>query len=188
MNPPPDDITELLLNWSKGDRTALDKLTPLVYAQLRRLADGYLRRERPDHTLQATALVHEAYLKLVDQTVVDWKSRAQFFGLSAQIMRNILVDHARSHKAEKRGSGERKVSLDEAIALPGGSHSELVALDDALKTLAAIDPDKSRLIELRYFGGLNAEEMTEVTGLSPATVRRHLRLAESWLHREIKEP
>lgn len=180
------DITRLLLAWSNGDKTALEQLMPAVYDELRRLAARYLSHERADHTLQPTALVHEAYLQLVDQTHVNWQNRAQFFGLSAQVMRHVLVDHARSRRASKRGGGERKVSLDEAIALPDGSQSELLALDDALKTLAAIDPDKSRLIELRYFGGLNAEEMTEVTGLSPATVRRHLRLAESWLHREIK--
>lgn len=185
--PPQTEVTQLLLDWSNGDRSALDKLTPLVYHELRKLADGYLRRERPDHTLQPTALVHEAYLRLVDQQSVQWANRAQFFGLAAQVMRNILVDHARGHRASKRGSGERKLSLDEAGALSAERPGDLVELDDALNELATIDPRKSRIIELRYFGGLGVEETAVIVELSVATVRRDLRMAEAWLYRQLSK-
>ncbi|MGZ8845874.1 MAG: sigma-70 family RNA polymerase sigma factor [Pyrinomonadaceae bacterium] len=180
-----NDVSQLLVAWSHGDKDALKRLTPLVYDELRRLAKGYLKRERSDHTLQATALVHEAYVRLVDQAHVDWKNRAQFFGLAAQVMRNILVDHARGHRAAKRGSGEPKLALDEAKGLPGGRGADIVALDEALQELAKLDPRKSRVIELRYFGGLSIEETAEVTEVSIATVRRDLRMAEAWLHREL---
>lgn len=184
--PSTNGVTQLLLDWSKGDGAALNKLTPLVYDELRRLANSHLARERSDHTLQATALVHEAYIRLVDQTQVEWKNRAQFFGLAAQLMRHILVDHARNHRAAKRGSGEPKLMLDEAAAVYAERGADIVALDEALQALAKIDPRKSRVIELRYFGGLKEEETAEVVGISVATVRRDLRMAEAWLHREMR--
>lgn len=181
------EITQLLLDWRNGDRTALDKLTPLVYRELRKLADGYLRRERRDHTLQATALVHEAYLHLIDQSQLDWQNRAHFFGVAAKLMRRILVDHARAHTAAKRGGGKTELPLDEAIATPGGRPPDIIALDQALEDLAKVDERKSRIIELRYFGGLSMEDTAEVTAISVATVRRELRLAETWLYGQMKK-
>jgi RNA polymerase sigma factor (TIGR02999 family) len=179
------DVTQLLVNWSNGDKEALEDLTPLVYAELRRLANRYLRRERPDHTLQSTALVHEAYLRLIDGNSVQWQNRAHFFAVSAQLIRHILIDHARARQAGKRGSGGLKLSLDEAIATPGEKDMDLVALDDALKDLAKIDPDQSRIVELRFFAGLSIEETAEVVGVSPATVKREWTTAKAWLAREI---
>jgi RNA polymerase sigma factor (TIGR02999 family) len=179
------DVTQLLVNWSNGDKEALEDLTPLVYAELRRLANRYLRRERPDHTLQSTALVHEAYLRLIDSNNVQWQNRAHFFAVSAQLIRHILIDHARARQAEKRGSGGLKLSLDEAIATPGEKDMDLVALDDALKDLAKIDPEQSRIVELRFFAGLSIEETAEVVGVSPATVKREWTTAKAWLAREI---
>ncbi len=188
MTPPaPHDLTQLLLAWRNGDEQALEKLTPLVYDELRRLARGYLRRERADHTLQATALVNEAYLQLIGQPNVDWRDRAHFFGIAARLMRQILVDHARAHAAAKRGRGEQALPLDEAIGIPGTTTPDVIALDDALKDLARMDERKSRIIELRYFGGLSIEETAEVAGLSIATVRRDLRMAEAWLGRQIQK-
>lgn len=178
-------VTRLLVNWSNGDREALEKLTPLVYAELRRLANRYLRRERPDHTLQSTALVHEAYIRLIDDKTVQWQNRAHFFAVSAQLIRHILIDHARSRQAQKRGSAAIKLSLDEAIATPGQNDLDLVALDDALNTLAKIDPEQSRIVELRFFAGLSIEETAEVVGVSPATVKREWTTAKAWLAREI---
>lgn len=184
-NAPPHDITELLLNWSGGDRDAPAKLMPLVYNELRRLARDHLRRERPDHTLQPTALVNEVYLRLVDQRRVSWQTRAQFFGLAAQLMRHVLVDHARSRAAAKRGGLIHKLSLDEACMAPEEVAAELVALDEALVRLAAIDERKSRVVEMRFFGGLSVEETAEALGVSDKTVMRDWRVAKMWLHREL---
>jgi RNA polymerase sigma factor (TIGR02999 family) len=180
------EITRLLADWSNGDRQALEKLTPLVYDELRRLAARYLRQERSDHTLQSTALVHEAYMKLVGQNNVRWQNRAHFFGIAAQMIRRILVDYARARRAEKRGSGVDALSLDEAIALPGGKDLDLVALDDALEGLAKIDERQSRLVELRFFTGLTIEETAEVLQMSVATAKRDWVSAKAWLAREIR--
>jgi RNA polymerase sigma factor (TIGR02999 family) len=182
----PHEVTNLLLDWRNGDEAALARLTPLVYDELRRLAGGYLRRERAGHTLQATALVHEAYLRLIGQQHLDWQSRAHFFGVAAQVMRHVLVDHARSRRAAKRGGGEAHLPLDEAGDSADERAAELIALDDALRSLARFDERKSRVVELRYFGGLTEEETAEVLGVSPATVRRESRLAEAWLCREVR--
>jgi RNA polymerase sigma factor (TIGR02999 family) len=180
------EITRLLADWSNGDREALEKLTPLVYDELRRLAGRHLRHERPGHTLQSTALVHEAYMKLVGQTSVRWQNRAHFFGIAAQMIRRILVDYARGRRAGKRGSGAEKLSLDEAIALPGGPDLDLIALDDALDGLAKMDPRQSRLVELRFFAGLTLEETAEVMQMSIATAKRDWVSAKAWLSREIR--
>lgn len=180
------EITRLLAEWSAGDRQALEKLTPLVYDELRRLAGRYLRRERVEHTLQSTALVHEAYMKLVGQNNVRWQNRAHFFGIAAQMIRRILVDYARGRRAEKRGSGAAALSLDEAIAMPGGRDLDLVALDDALEGLAQIDPRQSRLVELRFFTGLTIEETAEVLQVSVATAKRDWVSAKAWLAREMR--
>ena len=184
---PPADITQLLAAWRGGDRGALEQLTPLVYDELRRLANRYLRGERRDHTLQGTALVHEAYIRLLGHNNQDWQSRAHFFGVAARLMREILVDHARRHSAAKRGSGKPPVSLTEAAIFSVERASELVALDDALQELSRLDPERSRIVELRYFGGLSIEEIGEVEHVSIATVRRRLRMAEAWLHRELNK-
>jgi RNA polymerase sigma factor (TIGR02999 family) len=179
------DVTRLLARWGQGDREALDQLTPLVYNELRRLAKAYLRRERPDHTLEGTALVHEAYLRLIDQRQVEWKSRSQFFGLAAELIRRILVDHARARVAAKRGGGSFKLSLDDAIAPPQEKDLDLVALDDALQALARTDPQQSRIVELRYFGGLTIEETAEVLDISAATIKRDWVMAKAFLKREM---
>ena len=179
------EVTQLLLAWSKGRREALDQLLPLVYRELRTIAARYLKRERADHTLQATALVHEAYLKLIDQRQVQWQNRAHFFGIAAQAMRRILVDHARSRQADKRGSGETALELDEGLTVTDPQNRDLVALDDALTTLATLDLQKSRIVELRYFGGLSIEETAEVLGIGTATVIRQWRLAKAWLYNEL---
>jgi len=179
------DVTRLLRNWSGGDTHALDQLTPVVYDELRRLAASYMRRERQDHTLQSTALVNEAYLKLVDQKNVVWQNRAHFFGIAAQMIRRILVDHARAHKAEKRGGGAGVLSLDEAIGVPEKRDVEILALNDALTRLTEMDPQQGRIVELRFFTGLSIEETAEVVGVSPATVKREWAAARAWLFREI---
>ena len=168
-----------------GDDGALGELLPLVYAELRRLAAGYLRRERPGHTLQPTALVNEAYLRLVDQTQVRWQNRAHFLGVAAQMMRRILVDHVRGQRAEKRGGEIQKLSLDENIDVSGERAADLVALDEALKRLAELDPQKSRIVELRFFGGLSVEETAEVLGVSAPTVKRQWRMAKAWLYGQV---
>lgn len=186
-NRPHLDVTALLLDWRDGDRDAPAKLMPLVYDELRRLARDYLRRERADHTLQPTALVNEVYLRLVDQQRVDWHNRAQFFGLAAQLMRHVLVDHARARASVKRGGLVRKMSLDEARLAPAEVAAELLALDEALVRLAAIDERKSRIVEMRFFGGLSVEETAEVLGISDKTVMRDWRIAKLWLHRELSE-
>ncbi len=179
------DVTQLLVHWGKGDGQALDRLMPLVYDELHRMASRYLRRERQGHTLQATALINEAYLRIVDQNRVNWQNRAHFFGVAAQMMRRILVDHARSHLYAKRGGGAQKLTLDEAIATPQERDLDLVALDDALTALTEIDPQQSRIIELRFFGGLTIEETAEVLSISPATVKRDWNMAKAWLYGEI---
>jgi len=181
------EVTKLLFRLTDGDGAVLDELLPLVYAELRRLASSYLRRERHDHTLQPTALVHEAYIRMIDQTQAQWQNRAHFFGVAAQMMRRILIDHARAQQADKRGGEFQKISLDENIDVSGNRADELVALDDALKRLAEIDPQKSRLVELRFFGGLSVEETAEVLGVSAPTVKRHWRLAKAWLYGEVQK-
>jgi len=182
------DVTALLAEMRAGDPRAADQLIPLVYEELRRLAASYMRRERPDHTLQATALVHEAYFRLVDQKE-GYQNRGHFFGVAAQLMRRILVDHARTHQAAKRGAGGRKVSLDDAEAAGYSSQQDvdLVALDDALSRLGAVDAQQSRIVELRYFGGLTIEETAEVLGVSPATVKRDWNMAKAWLHHQLRK-
>ena len=180
------DVTQLLRNWQDGDQTARDQFLGIVYDELRRQAARYLRRERADHTLQPTALVHEAYLQLIDQSRVNWESRAHFFGAAARLMRRILVDHARAHQAEKRGSGEEKLALNEAIAVPESKDLNILALNDALEELARLDERQSRIVELRYFGGLSIEETATITGVSPATVKREWAMAKVWLHNQIK--
>ena len=186
MDTSPHNVTQLLVDWSHGDPGALEKLTPLVYDELRRLAGRYLRQERSGHTLQSTALVHEAYMKLVGQNNVRWQNRAHFFGIAAQMIRRILVDYARARKADKRGAGAERLSLDEAIALPGGQDLDLVALDDALEGLAKIDARQSRLVELRFFAGLTIEETAEVMQMSLATAKRDWVSAKAWLSREVR--
>jgi RNA polymerase sigma factor (TIGR02999 family) len=186
-NPSPtNDVTQLLIQLTEGNRAVHDNLLPLIYDELRSLAANYLRRERSGHTLQPTALVHEAYLRLVDQTQVQWQNRAHFFGVAAQMMRRILVDHARGHNAGKRGSDFQKLSLDENIDVSGERATDLVALDDALKALAEIDEQKSRIVELRFFGGLSVEETAEVLGVSAPTVKRQWRMAKAWLYGQVK--
>jgi RNA polymerase sigma-70 factor (ECF subfamily) len=180
------DSTRLLQDGSDGNREALDKLLPLVYHELRRLAHSYLSHERPGHTLQTTALVHEAYLKLIDQRCVNWQNRAQFFALSAQAMRRILLDNARRHTAAKRGSGGQKVSLDEVATLSGDSANEsLITLDRALQKLETIDSAQSTIVELRYFGGLTIEETAEVLKISASSVQREWTIARAWLYNAI---
>jgi len=186
-DPSSQDVTEILLRWRNGDQEALDQLMPLVYDELHRLANAYLRRERPGHTLQTTALVHEAYLRLVDQTHANWQNRAHFYGVAAQLMRRILVSHARTQQAAKRGSGGLKLSLDEVAMKAKQREAEVVALDDALMDLAKIDPQQSRIVELRYFAGLNIEETAEVLGVSPATVKREWGTAKAWLYNELSK-
>ncbi|MBS1797787.1 MAG: sigma-70 family RNA polymerase sigma factor [Acidobacteria bacterium] len=180
-----EDVTKLLLDWSNGEKSAVDRLLPIVYNELRRVAANLIRNERDDHTLQPTALVHEAYLKLIGQEDVKWDSRVQFFAFSARVMRNILVDHARTRLREKRGGNLQKISLDELVSASGEKSKELVALDDALTELAKFDERKSRIIELRYFGGLSLEEIEKVLKISAATIRRDMRFAEAWLYKQM---
>lgn len=181
------DVTLLLSALARGDDGAASKLMPVVYNELRRLAGSYMRRERSDHTLQATALVHEAYLKLVEQHSVDWQSRAHFFGIAAQLMRRILIDHARGHSRDKRGGEHQKVSLDEAFVFAEQRADELIAVDDSLNRMAKIDPRQARVVELRFFGGLSVEEAAEVLGVSPKTVKRDWSIAKAWLYADLKE-
>jgi RNA polymerase sigma factor (TIGR02999 family) len=186
MTPSPQSVTQMLLAWGNGDKEALDHLMPVVYDELRRQAARYLRRERPGHTLQTTALIHEAYIRLIDQKHVRWQNRAQFFGIAAQLMRRILVDHARSKQAVKRGGEDVKLQLDEAMIVGRSKDVNLVALDEALKALAEFDEQQSKIVELRYFSGLSIEETAEALSISPATVKRDWAMAKSWLHRELK--
>ncbi len=181
----PPDTTRLLLAWRAGDEQALAQLTALVHDELRRLAARYMRRERADHTLQATALVNEVYLQLIDQRQVDWQNRAHFIGVAARLMRQILVDHARAHATLKRGPAP--LPLDEALGVPAQTTPDVLALDDALRDLAKLDERKSHIIELRFFGGLSMDEIAEVTGLSVATLRRDLRMAEAWLGKQLQK-
>jgi len=184
----PSEVTQLLQQWSEGRQDALDLLIPQIYGELRRLASSYLRRERPDHTLQPTALVNEAFLKLVDQKAVRWQNRAHFFGIAAQAMRRILVDHARAHSAGKRGAGGRQVALDESVAITPSPDIDMLALDEALTRLERLDPQQSRIVELRFFGGLTIEETAEVMRISPATIGRDWTLAKAWLYAELARP
>lgn len=181
------ELTRLLNEWGNGDQQALDQLMTHVYGELRRQASRYLRRERQDHTLQTTALIHEAYLKLIDQTQVRWQSRAHFYAIAAQAMRRILVDHARTRKRDKRGGDGVKLQLDEAINIAEGrSDIDLVALDEALDRLAALDKRQARVVELRYFSGMTEADTAEILGISPATVRRDWSMAKAWLYRQLR--
>ena len=182
---PAQQVTQFLKDWKNGDSTALDKLTPFIYAELRRLAASYMRQERSDHTLQPTALIHEAYLRLAAQSQPDWQSRSHFFGVAAQLMRQILVDHARARSTGKRDGGQR-VPIEEAVAIGEGRRVELIALDGALRELETMDARKSKVIELRYFAGLSVKETAEVVNVSLATVHRDLRMAEAWLYQRLK--
>lgn len=181
------DVTKILLDWTKGDNAAAEKLMPLVYEELRRLARSYLARERGDHTLQPTALVHEAYLRLADATRLTWKDRAHFYGIAARLMRRILVDHARAHNAAKRGGLEQKLSLEEARDLPAGGGTDIVALDAALQNFAETYPRKSEVVELKFFGGLDAKEISEVLQVSEKTVLRDWDFAKLWLCRALSQ-
>ena len=187
MATPPHGVTGLLQAWGGGDAAALDQLVPIVYEELHRQAQRYLRREAPGHTLQTTALVHEAYLRLVDQREARWQNRAQFFGIAAQLMRRILVDYARRHQAAKRGGSAIQVPFEEGAVAAAESDVDLVTLDDALTRLAVLDPQQARVVELRYFTGLGIEETAEALGISPATVKREWAMARAWLKRELGE-
>jgi RNA polymerase sigma factor (TIGR02999 family) len=183
--PSTQHVTELLLAWRQGEESALEKLTPVVYEELRRLAHRYMGGERAAHTLQTTALVNEAYLRLIDGKQVNWQNRAHFFAVSARLMRRILVDWARSRQSQKRGDQPQRVTLDEALMVSQGRGEDLVAMDEALKTLAEVDPRKSQVVEMRFFGGLSVEETADVLKVSPDTVLRDWRLAKLWLLREL---
>lgn len=182
------NVTRMLAEWQAGDRSALDRLMPLVYDELRRIAARYLHSERSGHTLQTTALVHEAYLRLVDETRIQWQGRAHFFGVAATLIRHILVDHARTQKAVKRGGAAQKVSLDEAFAIPVDNETDVLAVDDALQTLSKIDPQQGRIVELRFFAGLTIEETAEAMQISASTVKRDWILAKTWIYRELSQP
>lgn len=185
--PKQHEITQLLAEWSDGNQSALDELYPLVYDELHRLARRYMSRERHGHTLQTTALINEAYVRLVDQRNVHWANRSHFFAISAQIMRRILIDHARRHAYAKRGGGAQRVSLDEAATVTRLAGAEIIRLDEALKSLAEMDPRRSQVVELRYFGGLNNEEIAGVLNISENTVTRDWNMARAWLHQQLTE-
>ncbi|MEM7351619.1 MAG: sigma-70 family RNA polymerase sigma factor [Acidobacteriota bacterium] len=187
MQQPPRDVTQMLIDWCEGDAQALEALMPVVYEELRRQAARYMRRERRNHTLQPTALVNETYLQLVDQNRVKWQSRAQFFGVAAELMRRVVLKHARRHKTEKRGGQARRVPLNDDMAAVDKNATELIALDDALERLAGFATRQSKILELRHFGGLTIEETAEVLGISVATVKREARLAQAWLKRELSD-
>jgi len=180
-------LTQLLVDWGNGDESAPDKLFPLVYTELKRTARRYLRKETPGHTLQTTALVNEAYLRLVDQTSVQWQNRAHFFAIAATVMRRILVDHARSHARMRRGGGRHKISLDEVAVVSDERAAELIALDEALQSLAKVDARRSQVVELRFFGGLSNPEIGEVLKIAPNTVMRDWNMARAWLYREMRK-
>jgi len=183
----PNQVTQLLVDWKLGDVDALDRLIPLVYRELRQLAAGYLRNERVSHTLQPTALLHEAYIRMVDQEMPEWQNRAHFFGVAARIMRQILVDHARTHKASKRGAELKKLSLDEAqMILTSNSRPTVLALDEALTKLGALDERKARVVEMRAFGGMSVEDTALALGVSEPTIKRDMRFAQAWLRRELQ--
>jgi len=179
------EVTQLLMDWGNGNQAAAEKLMPLVYEELHRLAHHYMNKERPGHTLQTSGLVNEAYLRLIDQKQVHWQNRAQFFGIAAQLMRRILVDYARSRRYQKRGGEARQVELDEAMIVSRERAADVIALDDALKSLAEFDARKSQIVELRFFGGLSIEETAQVLAVSPGTVMRDWTLAKAWLRKEI---
>ena len=181
------EVTQWLVAWGDGDQAALSKLIPLVYQELHRMARRYMRRENPAHTLQTSGLVHEAYLKLVDQKNVRWQNRAHFFGVASQLMRRILVDHARKHARLKRGGAAQKLSLDEAAIVSKDRTAEFIALDHALLSLAEMDPNKSRIVEMKFFGGLDFEEIAEIEKVSSRTIRREWRKAKAWLQQEMQE-
>ena len=183
--PDNNKVTQLLANLRSGENQAHDQLFPIVYNELRKIAANYMRRERADHTLQATALVHEAYMQLVDQTRVTWQSRAHFFGVAAQLMRRILVDHARTQNALKRGGDAQKLSLDDSLGLASGPPVAFDELDEALNRLQQLDPNQAKIVELRFFGGLTVEEVSEVIGSSTATIEREWRMAKAWLHSQL---
>lgn len=183
--PPPQQVTQLLIAWGNGDKAALEQLLPLVYEELHRLARQYMRRERNRNTLQTSALVNEAYMRLVDQKDVQWQNRAHFFAIAAQLMRRILVDHARKRNYQKRGGDARRVTLDETLIVSDERAAEVVALDDALTSLADLDERKSKIVELRFFAGLSIEETAEILAVSPGTVMRDWTLAKAWLRRAI---
>jgi RNA polymerase sigma factor (TIGR02999 family) len=186
MSHAPEDVTNMLIQWSQGDREALDRLMPVVYDELHRIAERYFRRERSDNTLQPTALVNEAYIRLVNQSGVDWQNRAQFFGIAATTMRRILVERARARNTAKRGKGDYKLDLTDVSDIPNNRDQlDLLALDQALEELASFDPQQSRIVECKFFGGLSIEETAEVIGISPATVKREWALAKAWLFREL---
>jgi RNA polymerase sigma-70 factor, ECF subfamily len=187
MTPTSNEVTQLLLAWSKGDKQALDRLVPLVYDELRRLAQSYMRKERADQTLQTTALIHEAYVRLIDANRVEWQNRAHFFGVAARVMRQILVALARERASQKRGGGAQRISLDESMIIDDGRGEDLVALDEALGALAQFDTRKAQVVEMRFFGGLTEEEIATALNVSPETVRRDWRLARSWLRRRLTE-
>ena len=182
-----DKVTRLLADWSKGNQEALEELLPLIYNELRQLAHNFLYHERRGHTLQTTALVHDAYLKLIDQRNAQWQNRSHFFAIAAQAMRRILIDSARKHTAEKRGGAGENLSLDEAAHISLEPDTDLLALDEALHRLAEIDSQQSRIVELRYFGGLTIEETAEVMKLSPATIKREWAMARAWLHQSLTD-
>lgn len=182
----PSDVTRLLRDWSGGNQAALDALTPLVYRDLRQRARSYLRRERPDHTLQPTALIHEAYIRLIGEHPPEWNDRAHFFAVASRVMRQILVDHARRHEADKRGGGIANVTLDEALVPFQSNNTDIMALDEALSRLEAFDPRKCKIVEMRYFGGCTVEETAQAVGVAGITVIREMRLAEAWLRREMR--
>ncbi len=186
MHPSPGEVSQLLAAWSEGDQTALEKLTPVVYGELHRLARRYMGRERADHTLQTTGLVHEVYLRLVDQTTVRWQDRAHFFGIAANLMRQILVNHALHHCATKRGGGAYNLPLDEAAGVTEEPDVDIIALDRTLGQLATLDARQARIVELRFFGGLTIEETAEVLRVSPATVKREWNMAKAWLHTQLQ--
>jgi len=186
MSHEPEDVTSMLIKWSDGDRAALDRLMPVVYDELHRIAERYFRRERADNTLQATALVNESYLRLVKQSGVNWQNRAQFFAIAATTMRRILVERARARNASKRGGGDYKLDLTDVGDVPlHGNKLDLLALDSALEELASFDPEQSRIVEAKFFGGLSIEETAEVMGVSPATVKREWSLAKAWLFHKL---
>ena len=183
--PSAQNVTEMLRDWRNGDQEALEQLIPVVYDELHRQAARYLRREHPGHILQTTALIHEAYLRLINQQNIEWQNRAHFYAIAARLMRQILVDHARRRQATKRGGSDIKVPLEEAMVISPGENVDLVALDEALTRLAAIDPQQSRIVELRYFSGLSVEETAEVLGVSSRTVNRDWNVAKAWLRQQI---
>jgi RNA polymerase sigma factor (TIGR02999 family) len=186
MSHPPEDVTSMLIQWSEGDPDALNRLVPVIYDELHRIAERYFRRERADNTLQPTALVNEVYIRLVNQSAVDWQNRAQFFGIAATTMRRILVERARARNAAKRGKGNYKLDLTDVGDVPDGSNQlDLVSIDLALTELASFDPQQCQIVECKFFGGLSIEETAEVIGVSPATVKREWALAKAWLFREL---